>query len=223
MINLGDEDDPYLIFESLNAKGEPLTQADLVRNYVLMKFRHSLEAGGEQERIYQTYWKPIQDSLGDSLTGFLRHYCMKDGVAVKEGTVYSAVKLRLAALTNDGELESELSEMKNAGDCYSRFIEPSAEASPMLRLRLLAFKELDLTTCYPLLLRLFLSHAKEAISSDELERSLQLIESFVVRRAVCGVPTNSLGKIFVQWSKDYREVEVVRWLGMKMASGLGKF
>ena len=46
MINLGDADDPYLIFESLNFKGEPLTQADLVRNYLLMRFRHSISTGG---------------------------------------------------------------------------------------------------------------------------------------------------------------------------------
>jgi uncharacterized protein with ParB-like and HNH nuclease domain len=98
MINLGDADDPYLIFESLNAKGQPLTQADLVRNYVLMKFRHSLEAGGEQERIYEEYWRPLQDSLGADLTTFLRHYCMKEGATVKEGTVYSAIKVRLAGL-----------------------------------------------------------------------------------------------------------------------------
>jgi uncharacterized protein with ParB-like and HNH nuclease domain len=77
MINLGDTDDPYLIFESLNAKGEPLTQADLVRNYVLMKFRQSLEPGGDQERVYEQYWNPLQQTLGLELTDFLRHYCIK--------------------------------------------------------------------------------------------------------------------------------------------------
>jgi uncharacterized protein with ParB-like and HNH nuclease domain len=56
MINLEDSDDPYLVFESLNFKGEPLTQADLVRNYLLMRFRHSISIGGEQERIYNQYW-----------------------------------------------------------------------------------------------------------------------------------------------------------------------
>lgn len=88
MINLGDADDPYLIFESLNAKGQPLTQADLVRNYVLMKFRHSLEPGGEQERIYEDCWRPMQDSLGADLTTFLRHYRMKEGATVKGALVF---------------------------------------------------------------------------------------------------------------------------------------
>ncbi|HWZ43707.1 MAG TPA: DUF262 domain-containing protein [Candidatus Saccharimonadales bacterium] len=83
MINLGDADDPYLIFESLNYKGEPLTQADLVRNYVLMRFKNSLGSGGEQEQVYFKLWKPIQESLADSLTEFLRHYAMKEGEEVK--------------------------------------------------------------------------------------------------------------------------------------------
>lgn len=74
MINLGDTDDPYLIFESLNAKGEPLHQADLVRNYVLMQFRHSLSAGGDQERVYREYWKPMEDALGLLATS-LQSFC----------------------------------------------------------------------------------------------------------------------------------------------------
>lgn len=180
-----------------------------------------MEAGGEQERIYEAYWKPIQDSLGVGLTSFLRHYCMKDGTAVKEGTVYSAIKSRLEGLTDTAGLEAELKELKLSGDFYGRFIDPSKVNSAALQSRLVAFNELDVTTCYPLLLRLFASHSNHTISNDDLERCLHLIESFVVRRAVCAVPTNSLGKLFIQWSKDYREKDVVRWLGLRMASGSG--
>jgi hypothetical protein len=177
MINLGDTDDPYLIFESLNARGEPLTQADLVRNYVLMKFRDSLEAGGEQERIYEYYWRPIQDSLSAGLTSFLRHYCMKDGANVKENTVYSAIKARLAGLTDTAALEAELKEMRRLGDCYAHFVDPSKETIAALRPCLMAFNELDVTTCYPLLLRLFASHVNQAISENDLEQCLHLITS----------------------------------------------
>src|ERR1019366_2586541 len=88
MINLGDEDDPYLIFESLNFKGEPLTQADLVRNYLLMRFRHSMSIGGEQERIYSHYWSPMETMLKENLTEFLRHYAMKDGNNILQGGIY---------------------------------------------------------------------------------------------------------------------------------------
>jgi uncharacterized protein with ParB-like and HNH nuclease domain len=219
MINLGDTDDPYLIFESLNAKGEPLTQADLVRNYVLMKFRDSLETGGEQERIYDSYWRPIQDSLGVNLTDFLRHYCMRDGVAVEKRAVYTAIKTRLSKKTDNAAIEDELNDMRRLGDFYLRFIEPAKETDAEIQTRLRAFTDLDVTTCYPLLLRLFDSLSKQAISPGDLKACLRIIESFVVRRAVCGVPTNSLAKMFTQWSKDYPAVEIVGRLSSAMADG----
>src|SRR5260370_19854880 len=93
-IVLGKEDAPPLVFESLNAKGRPLTQSDLVRNYFFMKIDTD-----EQEAIYTQYWKPMQEGLTDSLTECIRHYLMKDGTFVKQGDVYSFLKDRLL----DGE------------------------------------------------------------------------------------------------------------------------
>jgi uncharacterized protein with ParB-like and HNH nuclease domain len=69
MINLGDNDDPYLIFESLNFKGSPLEQADLVRNYFLMRFPVT-----DQPGVYDGLWLPMQTRLGPSLTEFMRHF-----------------------------------------------------------------------------------------------------------------------------------------------------
>jgi hypothetical protein len=111
--------------------------------------------------------------------------------------------------------------MKQLGEFYARFIDPSKEARSAIRKRLGALAELDVTTCYPLLLRLFNSNLNETIGDEDLEQSLHLIESFVVRRAVCAVPPNALGRMFTQWSRDYRETDVVMWLGLKMASGSG--
>ncbi len=82
-IVLDQEDDPYLVFESLNAKGRPLTQSDLIRNYFFMKIHTN-----EQESIYAQYWEPMQIALGNSLTECIRHYLMKDGTFVKQSDVY---------------------------------------------------------------------------------------------------------------------------------------
>ena len=221
MINLGDADDPYLIFESLNAKGEPLTQADLVRNYVLMKFRQSLGSGGDQERIYVSYWNPLQISLGTNLTYFLRHYCMRDGTNVERGAVYTAIKRLISDKADDSEIEAELKIMTRLGGYYARFIDPSKEADLEVKARLSAFGELDVTTGYPLLLRLFDSESRGAITEADFKKCLFLIESFVVRRVICAIPTNSLGKMFTQWSKDYKEADVVQWLHTKLSSGSG--
>lgn len=71
-INLDQKDDPYLIFESLNFKGTPLTPADLVRNHVLMRFKHSLGDDGEQNEVYRDIWRPMEERLGEKLTEFSR-------------------------------------------------------------------------------------------------------------------------------------------------------
>lgn len=202
MINLGDADDPYLIFESLNHKGEPLTQADLVRNYVLMRFRHSLQSGGEQEAVYTQYWRPIEASLGGNLTLFLRHYAMKDGETILQGGIYAATKNRFARLNDSGEIKNELSIMRQHAEAYERFLDPTREARTAIALRLQTIKDLDVSTCYPMLLRLFYFNRTDKVSNSDLEKCLRIIESYVVRRAIAGLPPNSLGRLFVSWSKN---------------------
>ncbi len=135
MINLGEADDPYLIFESLNYKGEPLTQGDLVRNYVLMRFRHSLEQGGEQEAVYLEIWKPLEDSLGIALPEFLRHYGMTAGENIKTGGIYAALKNRLSGLDTQG-VRTRLQEMLRYGRFYEMFQDPDRAQSDDLRERL---------------------------------------------------------------------------------------
>jgi hypothetical protein len=124
MINLGESDDPYLIFESLNFKGEPLTQADLVRNYLLMRFRHSVSAGGEQERIYTQYWQSMEGRLGDGLTSFLRHYAMKSGDNIYLGGVYAATKKQFLTLNAPEEVEIEIIDMCDFASYYALILNP---------------------------------------------------------------------------------------------------
>jgi hypothetical protein len=131
------------------------------------------------------------------------------------------IKNLFSQSTDNAVLEEELRNMARLASYYSRFIDPSKEGNPEVSRSLIAFQELDVTTCYPLLLRLFDLQAQEAVSEEDFKKCLSLIESFVVRRAICLVPTNSLSKIFMQWSKELREGDVVSWLGTKMASGSG--
>ena len=136
MINLNDSDDPYLIFESLNFKGEPLNQADLVRNYVLMRFRHSISPGGEQEHVYLNYWHPLENRLGENLPQFLRHYSMKDGDDINQGGIYAAVKAMLKRMNTSQEVEGEVKQMHRFGNLYSRILQPELEPAAAVRSRL---------------------------------------------------------------------------------------
>jgi hypothetical protein len=190
MINLGNNDDPYLIFESLNFKGEPLTQADLVRNYVLMRFRHSLGDDGEQTQVYRELWYPLESRLEGDLTSFLRHYAMRNGANVKLRAVYSAYKAQLGKFTEGAALRDALEELARHSEYYQAFIHPERGESQDVQAGLEAIVHLDVTTCYPFLLRLFDARAAGECPVDDLIQCLQLIESFTVRRLVCGVPTN---------------------------------
>ncbi|MFZ1010848.1 MAG: DUF262 domain-containing protein [Candidatus Sulfotelmatobacter sp.] len=221
MINLGDADDPYLIFESLNFKGEPLTQADLVRNYILMRFRHSISTGGEQERVYSHYWRPLEIQLGDTLTEFLRHYAMKDGDNIKQGGIYAATKARFKNMDTPGEVELEVGRMEVFGGFYARLIKPQLETLDGIRSRLENIKELEVTTSYPLLLRLLDALNIGSVNEAQLEKCLATIEAFVVRRAVCGVPTNSLNKLFLQWTRNFPDADHAAWLLETMSNGGG--
>jgi Protein of unknown function (DUF1524) len=221
MINLGDDDDPYLIFESLNFKGEPLTQGDLVRNYLLMRFRHSISDGGEQKRVYSKYWIPLENMLQSNLPEFLRHYMMKEGDDIKKGGIYAAIKKKLKDLNSTEAVEAEAESMRRFGEFYSKFLLPVQEDKVQIRNCLENIKELKVTTSYPLLLRLFDALQSEHLSDVDLEKCLSLIESFVVRRAVCGVPTNPLNKLFIQWSKNFPDTDHVQWLHRSLSASGG--
>jgi uncharacterized protein with ParB-like and HNH nuclease domain len=212
MINLSDDDDPYLIFESLNFKGEELTQADLVRNYLLMRFRHSASAGGEQERVYSKYWIPLENTLMSNLTEFLRHYAMKDGDDIKQGGIYAAIRNKLKNMTSAEAVETEAASLQRFGEFYAKFLSPNHEKLNNIRHHLENIKEIQITTSYPLLLRLFDAHQIGTISENELGTCLGIIESFVVRRTVCGVPTNPLNKLFIQLAKNFPKIEHTQWL-----------
>ncbi len=221
MINLGNDDDPYLIFESLNFKGAPLTQADLVRNYILMRFRHSISTGGEQEIIYDRYWKPLENALGDNLTEFLRHYMMKDGFNINQGGIYAAIKTKLKSMEITQDVEKEVKSIQRFGEFYEKILCLKPEANKAIRERLENIQALKVTTAYPLLLRLLDAYQSQQIRQMELEKCLGLIESYIVRRTVCEVPTNTLNKLFIQWVKNFPEINHALWLHDLMISGSG--
>ena len=88
-ILLGKDDNAHIIFESLNAKGRPLTQADLIRNYFFMRIHVN-----DQEATHQRLWQPMEQRLKADLTEFIRHFLMRVGVIIKEDSVYFMLKER---------------------------------------------------------------------------------------------------------------------------------
>ena len=114
-IVLAVDDDPHLVFESLNAKGRPLTQSDLIRNYVFMRVHVD-----SQENIYQKYWKPMQDVLDKYLTEYIRYYLAKDGLYIKKNDVYFELKREIG----DGDALKKLEDISRFAEYYKRLLYP---------------------------------------------------------------------------------------------------
>lgn len=209
-IVLDRDENPYLIFESLNAKGEPLTQADLVRNFLLMRITNA----NEQELAYRDFWLPMQNSLGAELTAFIWRYLIKgaNGVkAIRLDEIYDEVKQRLVGL-NSTEVLNFMKDMHLFSGYYQRLINPDGESNKGIGQRLKRINRWDIKTTYPFLLNLYHDYRQNKLSSDDFCTMLEIIESFVVRRSFCRVPTNALNKIFLSLYKSLDPTQYVNSL-----------
>lgn len=187
-ITLGSDDNPYLVFESLNAKGERLTQADLIRNFFFLKI-HS----DQQDEMHSLYWLPMQETLGQHLTEFIRHYLIgHDGSFLRGDSVYFRLKERLGG----GDAVMLLQTLHQAAQHYGRLLNPRREPNRELSESLAALQRLDVTTAYPFLLRCYDDMQTGKLGADEFSSIVQVVENYVVRRFVCFVPTNQFNKIF---------------------------
>src|SRR4051812_4252100 len=129
-ITLDAQDNPYRIFESLNAKGMPLTQGDLLRNYFFMRLPSE-----EHDEWFRSIWQPMQSQLGDALDDFMHDYLAKDGEDVREEEVYQAWRKRLAPLDVDG-VKGVLRDLALWAAEYDRTLHPGREQDAELRRRL---------------------------------------------------------------------------------------
>lgn len=189
-IILGERDNPYRIFESLNGKGRPLTQGDLIRNFFFMRI-----AQNEHERVYTELWRPMQKRLGeDTLTDFIRHDLMaQTGTVIRETDVYAALKDRVE---RGGDPIEHLRRLAEYSGYYEVLRSPARAKSTRLRAHLDRIVRLDVTVAFPLLLPLYGEYEHGRLGEDDLCRLLDVVETYVLRRFVCGVPTYGLNKTF---------------------------
>jgi len=212
MINLTETDDPYLIFESLNHKGQPLTQGDLVRNYALMKFKHSIQPNGEQEKIYQDFWLPMENLLGKSLEDFLYHNIRKSGDDIGKNGIYSAYRDHLNRQLKSDDVALTLKHMKESSEYYNTYINPEREQNEIIRSYLESFNRMNKTVIYPFLLRLSKSVSCGELNQEKYIECLHILESFIVRRELSKISANYLRNIFLDLCKNYQTPNTEKWL-----------
>lgn len=189
-IILSEKDDSNRIFETLNSRGLDLEQADLVRNFFMMKIGKESEA----ENLYASTWLPMQENLltAENLTEFFRHYlAMESHATVMQDEIYGLMQENLKWSTEE-ETIAELKKAKEYSKYYQRLLFPNKEPNSELRRRLERLNIWKVSTSYPFLLKAYLGKIPEG----DLCRVVEIIESFVVRRHFCNVKTNSLNTIF---------------------------
>ncbi len=186
-IVLSPDDNPYLVFESLNAKGQPLTQADLIRNYLFMRI-----PAEDQEDQYVRYWLPMQEELGDHLTEFIRHYLLGENINVKKNDVYVKLKEKTVKL----EAKEFLKTLSEFAEYYGKLLNPSSEDNKEIRKYLKRINDFEAKTAYPFLLYIFRDYKNNKYSADQFVQVLRTIENYLVRRFVCNIDSKALNKTF---------------------------
>lgn len=186
-IVLASDDNPYLVFESLNAKGKPLTQADLIRNYFFMRIENEMH-----EQVYRKYWKPMQNIYQDSLTEYIRHYLMRNGKIVKKNEVY----LELKNSVSTENIIEHIKELYQLSLYYECLLNPELIEDVKVGKVLQRLNRLDAGTSYPFMLNMFTLYKEGMLLSEDFVSIVKIIENFLIRRFVCNIPTNELNKIF---------------------------
>lgn len=191
-ITLSESDNEYRIFESLNAKGAPLSQADLIRNYIFMRIPHE-----KQEEMYGKLWTPMQRSLGGALVDYFRYQVMSEGQFVRESDIYSEWKRRFEGLNVDGLL-SELQRLVEDSEYYKRLISPDAEPQTKIATMTRRLNRWRGQTIYPFLLNVYRDYAAGSVTTESFVTILSILESFLVRRFFVGITTNPLNRLFLR-------------------------
>ena len=199
-----DQDNPQLIFESMNSTGRELSQADLIRNFILM----GLDTA-QQTRLYEDHWRPMevafgQEAYGAHFNGFMRHYLtLKTGGEIPNiRAVYEAFKrhARTHAMEAAGGVDALVADIHAYADYYCAMAldkEPDKDLASAFQ----DLRELKVDVAFPFLLELYDDHTQGQLPKEDFVRAVRLVESYVFRRAVCAIPTNSLNKTFATFGR----------------------
>lgn len=201
-----EQDNPQLIFESMNSTGKELSQADLIRNFILMGLEPAL-----QTKLYEAYWRPMeldfgQEAYGTQFDGFMRHYLtVKTGDIPREREVYEAFKEHARTRpVMDAGIEALVKDIRGFAR-YFCAMALGSEQDPTLSHAFHDLRELKVDVAYPFLLELYHDYATGFLAAADFAAAVRLVEAYVFRRAICAIPTNSMNKTFATFCKSLKK------------------
>ena len=195
-ISLNRDDDPQLIFESLNSTGLDLSEGDKIRNYVLMGLPKE-----KQEEYYEKYWNPIEINSSYHVDAFVRDFLSLRRLRVPNiGKVYPAFKDYLED-KQIIDIEPVLDDLKKYSARYKVLLNGNGKGNE-LDWCIFRLNKLETNVTRPFFLEILRLFDEERITEDEATAIFKTVETYVFRRIICDVPTNALNKIFVSLHND---------------------
>ena len=217
------EDNPQLIFESMNSTGLALTQADLIRNYVLMGMKQD-----EQEHLYTHVWHKMEDEFGQAnyvkhFDMYMRHFLtVRMGEIPRIDAVYA--KFKEYAASGPMTIPDIVRDVAKNATFYTR-IALGKEPDATLKRAFDDLAHLETGVAIPFLLELYEDYHEGIIDKADTLRIVRYVESYIIRRAVCDLPTNALNKIFLTFSKTLDKQSYVESVEarFRLLAGTGRY
>jgi uncharacterized protein with ParB-like and HNH nuclease domain len=207
------KDDPQRIFESLNSTGLELSQADLIRNYILM----GLEPR-EQVRVFENYWEiiennaKIENSQESKVSELIRDYLTLINKKIpNKSKVYDEFKTRFKKRDVDF-YQTTLQTIKQYSIIYNKLLNPINESDNDIQRELRSIKQLEINVSYPFLLPVYEDYNNNQIDKNTFIDVLRLIQTYTFRRFIVGLPTNALNKIFMTLYSDVDKSDYLKSL-----------
>lgn len=190
-ISLNHEDNPQLIFESLNSTGLNLSEGDKIRNYILMGLPND-----QQTKFYEKYWNRIESYTDYDVSSFVRDYLsIKQQSTPNMNSVYPTFK-KYVEDAEVADIEPLLKDLLEYAKRYA-FLIKGGHSDERLNSCINRLNRLSTSVTRPFLLEVIRLSESGALTADELIEVFHFTESYLFRRAICDLPTNALNKIFL--------------------------
>jgi alkylated DNA nucleotide flippase Atl1 len=192
------EDNVHRIFESLNYTGQPLTQADLLRNYLFMR----LPKRGDD--VYERQWLPLQELLNDKQLEelvWLDLVLRGDDRATQE-SIYQAQQVRLRQLQDEAAIEQWIVDLHQKARLFQKVLDPNREPDPKLRYALDRLDRWGVAVTHSITLHVLLAYEAGNLSSGEAAASLRAVESYLVRRTIVGMSSANNNRLLMSLVKE---------------------
>ena len=194
-IFLEKDDDPQLIFESLNSTGLELEEGDKIRNFILMGLSSEL-----QEKYYEAFWNKIEKNTHFKVSDFFKDYLtlkLNRTVVIKD--IYFTFKDYVKK--NNDDIEALLEDLLEYSKLYAIILNPMQYQNSFTSV-LVRLSQLEFTIIFPVVLAILKRWNEKNLTDQEVTELLRVTEIFLFRRLIVGLATNALSKIFATLDKD---------------------